>query len=166
MASKNLKIYTEQKTPEIESLWERIEKVKANQFIMTSDDARIRQWEDSLHIRPDYEKQNLDVRRKAIVMKTSTRLPLTYRWLEEKLNSIDSSIDGGGSDKEYHLEYDNYYLEVQLPEYALPTLNTIHSYVREQVPANLVLGFKCVYEFENIVMVGQLNIVYSQLKIQ
>lgn len=128
----NLLMDTE--NPELESLWADVSRVKANQFILTSDESKIRQWEQLLRIRPDSRTQSLDYRKAVVIMRLSTRLPLTYRWLEEKLTEIV-----GEGNFVISLFYNDYHLYIRLTNDSLGLIGELRSYLREKIPANLGL---------------------------
>lgn len=83
---------------ELDDLDKAREQVENEQFIMTSSEKFIRMREKGYDIRADPTKESLDFRRHRIIIRQSTRLPITQRKVHEIL-----SILVGHSNFEEHL---------------------------------------------------------------
>ncbi len=127
---------TDAENPEVDGLWAAISETTDNQFIRTSGDKRIRQWERLLRLRPDYATQPLDYRKDIVIMRLSTRVPLTYRWLAALLTDI-----AGENRFAIDLRHNEYFIQIHLKE--RPDIGEdLWFHLRRSIPANLGLGFK------------------------
>lgn len=119
--------------PEINNLWDALSKVKNNQFISDADTITIRKWEQLLNIYPDNTKA-LEYRKAVIIMKLSTKAPLTHRWLESWFKGLV------GEEKFIvTLDYNLYFLSVILIDDSNNLINDLRGFLRNKIPANLVL---------------------------
>lgn len=64
------------------------EKVDNEQFIMTASEKTIRTRERSYDIRADPSTESLDFRRRRLIVRQSTRLPITQRKVHEIINKL------------------------------------------------------------------------------
>jgi len=126
--------------PEIDALWEVLAAVKRAQFIMDADEARIRRWEKVLRIQPDRAAQSLDYRKAVVILRLSTRAPLTFRWLNDKVVSIV-----GAGNFVISLYHDLYFLQIRLTNDLLGLTGELRSYLRQVIPANLGLSVEELY---------------------
>jgi hypothetical protein len=79
------------------------EKVRNNQFVLTSDIDGIEQYEKMLNIIANPQSDSIQFRRERIINRLSTALPYTLRYLKQRLNSL--------------LGVDNYDLELIYDDY-------------------------------------------------
>ncbi len=127
---------TDTENPEIDDLWASVKETTDNQFVRTSGDKRIRQWERLLRMRPDYAAQTLDYRKDVVIMRLSTRIPLTYRWLDALLYDL-----AGAGHYAIDLRHNEYFILIHLME--RPDIGEdLWFHLRRSLPANLGLGFK------------------------
>lgn len=72
--------------------WDALEnarkKVEDEQFIMTASEKTIRARERSYNIRADQATESLDFRRRRLIVRQSTRLPITQRKVREIINEL------------------------------------------------------------------------------
>lgn len=73
---------------ELDALDKAREQVENEQFIMTSSEKYIRIREKGWNIRADPTTESLDFRRRRIITRQSTRLPITQRRVHEILNML------------------------------------------------------------------------------
>ena len=64
------------------------EKVESEQFIMTASEKAIRTRERGYDIRADPSTESLDFRRRRLIVRQSTRLPITQRKVHEIINEL------------------------------------------------------------------------------
>ncbi|KYG90392.1 hypothetical protein A0U40_18330 [[Bacillus] sp. KCTC 13219] len=69
------------------------EKVEAEQFIMTASEKTIRTRERGYDIRADPSIETLDFRRRRLIVRQSTRLPITQRKVHEIINELVGSVN-------------------------------------------------------------------------
>lgn len=65
-----------------------LEKLKANQFLLTADEAGIGEAEALFNIIPDLKAESLELRRQRVINRNTTKPPYTYRYLKIKLDEI------------------------------------------------------------------------------
>ena len=132
-----MNLVMEAENPEVDELSVALTQVKDNQFILTADNSRVRQWEKLLKLHPDMAAQSLDYRKAMVIMRLSTRSPLTNRWLVEKLNEVV-----GVGRYIIELEHDKYWLYIRLHKDALEIMTDLKTYLREKLPANLGISLR------------------------
>lgn len=64
------------------------EKLRKNQYLITADGAGIAQAEQDFEIIPDLENEDLEARRKRVILRNSTKPPYTFRYLKSRLDEI------------------------------------------------------------------------------
>lgn len=64
------------------------EKLRKNQYLITADGAGIAQAEQDFEIIPDLENEDLEERRKRVILRNSTKPPYTFRYLKSRLDEI------------------------------------------------------------------------------
>ncbi len=84
---KELKIIQNTVNPEVENLFLEAEKVLNNQFILTCDEDGIENFENLLNIR-HYKDEDLEVRRRRVLVKWNDDIPYTYEIFLSKLKNI------------------------------------------------------------------------------
>lgn len=79
---KNIQVFFE------ELLKAEVSKLKKNQFILTSDEGTTTERETEFNILADIFHEDLELRRKRVLMRNSAKLPYTFRYLKERLDEI------------------------------------------------------------------------------
>lgn len=120
--------------PEFDQLWGFIDQLRDNQFVLTCDSDTLRKWERIFGIRPDYSTQSLEYRRGIVLLRLTTRPPLTYRWL---LNFLTEGL--GINDCIVDLTHGTYSLLIQLIHDDLRFINHLRGLLRQLVPSNMSL---------------------------
>ena len=70
------------------TLEEELEKLRKNQYLLTADEVGIAQAEQDFEIIPDLENEDLEERRKRVILRNSTKPPYTFRYLKSMLDEI------------------------------------------------------------------------------
>ena len=65
-----------------------LEKLRKNQYLLTADEAGVAQVEQDFEIIPDLENEDLEARRKRVILRNSTKPPYTFRYLKSRLDDI------------------------------------------------------------------------------
>ena len=115
--------------PEISAAWDGLDRVMANQFLDTADEAGVVKWERELQLYPK-DTDTLDERKARIKARWNAELPYTYRWLVNWLQSLCGPDNPAPA-------VDGYTLHVSLPsrvDYA-----GILDELRRRIPVNLVM---------------------------
>jgi len=79
---------TNAEIPELDNLYNAIQRLLDDQFIKTASLESIRRWEAILRIQADPTTEDLNFRRKRIINRLSTKPPFTVRWLQDQLNRL------------------------------------------------------------------------------
>ena len=119
---------------ELKDLYEACAVLFDDQFISTASETILAKWENHLGILPN-ATDTLDERRFRILAKLNDTPPYTERYLKNKL--IELCSDG-----EFELEIDipNYTVRVGVTVSSLANTETINAWLRELLPANLLLS--------------------------
>lgn len=135
---KEIKTITDCENPIIQDEWIRLKQAFRNNFIFLTDETGIAIFEKMLKIYPP-NNATLATRQAAVFTKWNSSLPYTWEWLLDFLENYFSSSSTEAEAILYHLIYG---LDIELVkeeeftelEYAL------YPYLREVIPANLVLN--------------------------
>ena len=65
-----------------------LEKLGKNQYLLIADEVGIAQAEQDFEIIPDLENEDLEERRKRVILRNSTKPPYTFRYLKSRLDEI------------------------------------------------------------------------------
>ena len=119
---------------ELKDLYEACAALFDDQFISTASETILAKWENHLGILPN-ATDTLDERRFRILAKLNDTPPYTERYLKNKLVELCS-------DGEFELEIDipNYTVSVGVTVNSLANTDTIYAWLRELLPANLLLS--------------------------
>lgn len=139
--------------PEVNALWDNVDKTLNNQFIPTMDIDGIKRWEKILKLKPKLDL-SLDERKFTILSKINSELPYTMRMLENKLKSLV-----GENNYETFLYNNNYTLKVLLNLKAEQSFNDVVTLLNEIVPANMII--ECALKYYRYVLAKQYT--YDQL---
>jgi hypothetical protein len=129
--------------PEFDALWDSAIAVRDNQFILTCGEKRLRQWEKLLRLRPDRAAQSSDFRKAVVILRLSSRPPLTHRWLEARTEEA-----AGADNYEIIPEYNAYALTVVIFEDPKGIVFEYAAYLRHMIPANLGLNLERGFKHE------------------
>ncbi len=122
-------IETEQ--PEIFKLFEAIQLVLDNQFVLSSTEYGVKRWEKMLKINPK-ATMTLDERKFVILTYLMHRLPYTFRKLEEILNDLC-----GEGNFTIELDPNEYTLKIRLALFSNNNAEAIGKMLKQICPANL-----------------------------
>lgn len=119
---------------ELKDLYEACAVLFDDQFITTASETILAKWENHLGILPN-ATDTLDERRFRILAKLNDTPPYTERYLKNKLVELCS-------DGEFELEIDipNYTVRVGVTLNSMANTDTINAWLRELLPANLLLS--------------------------
>ena len=119
---------------ELKDLYEACAALFDDQFISTASETILAKWENHLGILPN-ATDTLDERSFRILAKLNDTPPYTERYLKNKLVELCS-------DGEFELEIDipNYTVSVGVTVNSLANTDTIYAWLRELLPANLLLS--------------------------
>ena len=119
---------------ELKDLYEACAALFDDQFISTASETILAKWENHLGILPN-ATDTLDERRFRILAKLNDTPPYTERYLKNKLVELCS-------DGEFELEVDipNYTVRVGVTLNSPANTDTIYAWLRELLPANLLLS--------------------------
>ena len=119
---------------ELKDLYEACAALFDDQFISTASETILAKWENHLGILPN-ATDTLDERRFRILAKLNDTPPYTERYLKNKLVELCS-------DGEFELEIDipNYTVRVGVTLNSPANTETINAWLRELLPANLLLS--------------------------
>lgn len=121
--------------PEFELLAQSLYKWFLNGFVYDLDKDGAERWEDMLSITPK-AIDTLKQRKQRILARLNTMLPYTHRRLIEMLDGIY-----GVKTLEVNLDYQNYWLYIDIPKNLYYKIQELLTYLRAIVPANLGIGF-------------------------
>lgn len=119
---------------ELKDLYEVCAALFDDQFIATASETILAKWENHLGILPN-ATDTLDERRFRILAKLNDTPPYTEQYLKNKLVELCS-------DGEFELEIDipNYTVRVGVTVNSTANTDTINAWLRELLPANLLLS--------------------------
>lgn len=119
---------------ELKDLYEACAALFDDQFISTASETILAKWENHLGILPN-ATDTLDERRFRILAKLNDTPPYTERYLKNRLTELCS-------DGEFELEIDipNYTVRVGVTLNSPANTDTIYAWLRELLPANLLLS--------------------------
>jgi hypothetical protein len=146
---KEMNALMDAENPEFGLGWEAVFQTWDSQFILDSDERRVRLWEKLLRLRPDYRARDLDQRKAVVIMRLSSRDKLTHRWLLAKTDSV-FGVQAGLAESNwaadlYHNEYMLWIRVFEDPENMAPDFLP---YLRKMIPANLGITFGRMFRHE------------------
>lgn len=118
---------------EIARLWDDLEQLLNDQFINTAGESAISRWEKALGITPK-DTETLEERRFRIVVYLNEQLPYTFRTINEQLTSIL-----GENGYRFVVYNDEYRVSVKLALTNETNIDTVSSYLRRVIPANMLI---------------------------
>lgn len=130
--------------PEFELTWEMLELVLSNQFVPTATEVGLSRMEKILKIQPK-PTDTFEERRFQIIMKMNAQAIYTMNSLKKTLNQM-LGADG------YSIELDSnkYSLSIRLALGNKRMYEVVSDYLRETVPANMLLAIKIMYNTNDI----------------
>ena len=130
--------------PEFNLLWDAMDRVLKNEFIVTADEYGISRFEKLLQIFPS-KKESLENRRAVVLSRMMEQRPYTYRTLQRMLDALY-----GPDTAHCFLSRNSYFVSIKIkwekPE-LLPKLRTMLDIV---LPANLLYNFTYIMSPETI----------------
>ena len=141
----NKSILTKGDQPEISKLWDDIDGILNDIFVLTATENGIARWEKLLNLTA-FDTDTLDYRRMRVMAKLNEQLPFTFRTLKSFLDVVY----GTGN---YYLKLNNneYELVIRLYPAATGGIEAISDYLKRVVPANISvnLGYKMISKTVN-----------------
>lgn len=136
--------------PEFELLWDLVDEILKNQFILTAEEIGLSRWENILHIKAK-ETDTYEIRRLRILSILWKRIPYTFSWLQDWMRQICGP--------EGHTEtVIDYTLSIVLDGNILENASELMQIVLEQlayiVPVNLVIELMRIWQTTGILHVG------------
>lgn len=117
----------------LESEWENVNKIIADQWIEISTERGIIRREKMLGIQP-FTDDTLETRRFRILTRWNEKLPYTYRVLIERLNSLC-----GVGGYELDLKPNLYSISIKIELTQKRMFNDVQDLSRRMIPANMIL---------------------------
>lgn len=135
---KDIKTITDCENPIIQDEWLRLKQAFRNNFIFLTDETGIAIFEKMMKIYPP-RNASLASRQAAVFTKWNSSLPYTWEWLLEFLENYFSNSNTIATSILYNLIYG---LDIELvkEEEFTDFEYTLFAYLREVIPANLVLN--------------------------
>lgn len=140
--------------PEIELLWNYIDKVLNDYFIEDARESGIKRFETILSIKPK-DTDSLEDRRFRIMARWNEQLPYTMNVLRMQLEKLC-----GADGYKVELKNNEYTLIVRVALVAKNNYNDVKSYLERMTPANMVIDLSLLYnQYKNFK-----DYTYKQLK--
>lgn len=133
--------------PEINMLWEEIERVQNNQFISSSDEYGVDRRENTLDIKPK-NTETLDDRKFRLISREIERLPYTYRVLENKLKTLC-----GENGYTLNIDYYNEIIKVRVDLISKKAYEEVKLMLEKMSPLNYFIDLSLLYN-SHIVLSG------------
>lgn len=111
---------------------EDIERVKNNQFIMSTDCIGISKFEKLLSI-TSIKSESLENRQLKVLSKWNDSIPYTYKWLEQKLNGLY-----GEGNYIISPDFDSYRLDIIIFNAKIGQIEYLVKALEQYVPSNIV----------------------------
>ena len=124
---------------ELEAVYENVDAILNNQFILTADEDGIERWEKTLSLKPKLTS-TMEDRRFSVYSRLTSKLPYTMQRLDEELETLCGTDN---YDIEL-LEYD-FVLVVRIALIAQEQLVEVLKLLYRQVPANMEIDFSILY---------------------
>lgn len=136
--------------PEFRLLWEAVDRLYKNEFILDADEYGISRFERLLKLHP-YDTDTLEVRRLRVLAKWFKRTPYTFPWLKEWMIMLCGALGHAES-------FVDYLLFIQLDQNVLPLANDIAGIIFEIlppiIPANMCMELRRKWEADTSLRVG------------
>lgn len=133
----------EAEQPEINLMWQDVNKVWANQFLLDATIDGVERWENMLHILPK-STDTLDERKFRILSLWNQELPYTYRKLEEILTTLC-----GAEGYSIVLDTDNYYIQVILALDNISNVEAVENLLHKMIPVNMTSEVSIMYNIHD-----------------
>jgi len=130
--------------PEIDTLWDAIEKAFADQYILDATNYGVSRWETMLGIHPK-DTDTLDERKFRILTRLNSELPYTITKLNEALTTLCGE-DGYSID----LQPENYHIEVKLALSNESNYSEVENILKKMLPANLSQHIQIMYNAHKV----------------
>ena len=134
----NKSILTKGDQPAVSKLWDGIDDILNDIFVLTATENGIERWEKLLNLTA-FDTDTLDYRRIRVMTKLNEQLPFTFRTLKSFLDAVYGACN-------YYLKLNNneYELVIRLYPAATGGIEAISDYLKRVVPANISvnLGYK------------------------
>ncbi|MCL2463149.1 MAG: YmfQ family protein [Defluviitaleaceae bacterium] len=125
------KAFTSAEDPEFRIIAENLAAAMNDIFVVTATDYGLSRYEKMLKIRPE-SGDSFERRRARILLRLTSQLPFTMRWLENWLESFFGTNN-------YRVIVSDYVLQVMLTNDLLSLAQEVMKYLREKIPANIGL---------------------------
>ena len=117
---------------DVQKLENESERIKNNQFIVSSDLIGIKKFETMLGISPD-PLETLEARRSRVLIKWNDTLPYTYRALLERLEALC-----GDGNYEVHPDFKNYHMDFNVSLELYGQVDMLEQMLLDMMPCNIV----------------------------
>jgi hypothetical protein len=117
---------------DVQKLEDETERIKNNQFIVSSDLVGIKKFETLLSISPD-PHETLEARRSRVMIKWNDTLPYTYRALLERLEALC-----GRGKYEVHPDFKNYHIDFNVSLELYGQVDMLEQMLLDMMPCNIV----------------------------
>lgn len=136
---RELKLIFETEQIEFVDLWNSVNDVFNDQFVMDSTEIGVERWEKILNIFPK-STDSLSDRKFRVLTRLNEQLPYTMRTLNQQLESLCGK-DG------YSIELNNneYTLEVKVNLIAKNNFDDVEALLHRIVPANMIINLTLIY---------------------
>jgi len=136
--------------PEFRLVWEAVDRLYKNEFILDADEYGISRFERLLKLHP-YDTDTLEVRRLRVLAKWFKRTPYTFPWLKDWM----ALLCGAHGHKE---SFADYLLFIKLDRNVLPLAGGIMGIILEIlppiIPANMCMEVSQKWEASAVLRVG------------
>lgn len=136
--AKEIKGIMDSENIEFNKLWEIMDLVHDNQFILTADTKTLNWYENVLRIVP---KGDIEQRRKIVLIKWNRKVLYTDRALRQMLDELISNHKYRMTIEynEYNLDFKLHFEDGDISEFE------IYDMLREIIPANLTISFEVIF---------------------
>lgn len=156
---REIQIVTAVEDEELALINEDIEKVKENQFIMSTDRIGISRFEKLLRIVPN-KSERLESRQLKVLSKWRDDIPYTYRWLVEKLDGLY-----GVGNYVVKCDFDKYRLEIVLVKPKSEDVKQLVETLEQYIPCNILNVVTKENELSNVLYVANVLKIRKEVKV-
>ncbi|MBE6070677.1 MAG: DUF2313 domain-containing protein [Clostridium butyricum] len=125
--------------PEINILWQEIERTQNNQFINFSDEYGVNRRERQLKIKPK-NTETLNERKFRLLSREIEKLPYTFRTLENKLKALC-----GENGYRLNIDYENDVVDIKIELTSKKSFDEVELMTEKMVPVNMFIKLSLLY---------------------
>lgn len=157
---REFKLLAEVENPELILLWDALDEVWGNQFIVDLLINGAERWEKMLKLHPK-DTDTIQTRRERILVKINAQIPYTHRQLESML-----SATYGSGETRVTINYNVYELWVDVLASVLTRTGELRAFLRPIVPANLTIGISNTQMLNQRLKIGGIVRVNKRVEIR